>query len=100
MPLPGNVGFSQRLISHQAADIKPVYPESQVFSSLSNHERQIQILEQSNSTEDVRKLNMEEIEELLMDVPQASGVLECVAQDCPKVIQKGTDLFWNNLLFQ
>lgn len=92
MPLPGNVGFSHRLVSPtQAATVqsqKSGWHETDIFSCLTNYERQIQAVKQTNQ-DSVDDLNSEEIQELLLDLPQPSDVLECVAQDCPKLVRKG-----------
>lgn len=92
MPLPGNVGFSHRLVptvpptSHQ--NMKGTWQDSELFCTLTNYERQVQVVKQS-AQEDSDELNSEEIEELLLDLPQPSDVLECVAQECPKLVRKG-----------
>ncbi len=95
MPLPGNVGFSHRLVpvappaAHQ--NIKGTWQDTEIFCTLTNYERQVQVVKQS-AQEDIDELNSEEIEELLLDLPQPSDVLECVAQDCPKLVRKGKKL--------
>ena len=47
--------------------------------------------------DEIEGLNAEELEQLLMDLPNPSDLLECVAQDCPKLIRKGenTEIFFN-----
>lgn len=92
MPLPGNVGFSRHVVTSPASSIPEKkgsawQPDLEVLAGLTNYERQIQVLKQS--TQDVDELSSEDIEELLMDLPQPSDVLECVAQDCPKLVRKG-----------
>jgi len=100
MPLPGNVGLSQPLtpptpstsslpnVSHQKS---PWQPDLEVLVGLTNYERHLQVLKQSTQ-EDLDELNEAEIEELLLDLPQPSDVLECVAQDCPKLVRKGISI--------
>lgn len=90
MPLPGNVGFSQRLVpTPLPLPIRQPLTESEIWSTQTNYERQIQILKQSAANEDgIEEISQEDIEELLMDIPKASDVLECIAQDCPQLIQK------------
>ena len=95
MPLPGNVGLSQRLtpptppsMTHLSQHKSPWQPDLEVLAGLTNYERHFQILKQSQQ-EDLDELNEAEIEELLQDLPQPSDVLECVAQDCPKLVRKG-----------
>lgn len=95
MPLPGNVGFSRLLVPSIPLS-SPLNRKSEwqsdleIAVGLTNYERQIQVLKQSTQ-EDVDELNAEEIEELLMDLPQPSDVLECIAQDCPKLVRKGNN---------
>ncbi len=92
MPLPGNVGFSHRLSpSVSPATVqstKKTWHDTELFSTLTNYERQYQVVKQS-AQEDLDELNSTEIEELLLDLPQPSDVLECVAQACPKLVRKG-----------
>lgn len=91
MPLPGNVGFSHRLALHtQHATLqnrRNSWQDTELLSTLTNYERQYQVVKQSTQEDD--ELNSTEIEELLLDFPQSSDVLECVAQDCPKLVRKG-----------
>jgi hypothetical protein len=92
MPLPGNVGFSHRLspsvFPATVQNTKKTWQDTELFSTLTNYERQYQVVKQS-AQEDLDELNSTEIEELLLDLPQPSDVLECVAQDCPKLVRKG-----------
>lgn len=89
MPLPGNVGFSRCLKNPTTPqNLKKSWQDSELLCMVTNYERQVQIVRQS-AQEDVDELNSTEIEELLLDLPQPSDVLECVAQDCPKLIRKG-----------
>lgn len=97
MPLPGNVGFSHRLspsvFPATVQNTKKTWQDTELFSTLTNYERQYQVVKQS-AQEDLDELNSTEIEELLLDLPQPSDVLECVAQDCPKLVRKDfADLF-------
>uniref|UniRef100_A0A0P5X744 Methylmalonic aciduria and homocystinuria type D protein, mitochondrial n=1 Tax=Daphnia magna TaxID=35525 RepID=A0A0P5X744_9CRUS len=96
MPLPGNVGFSHRLSLHLPSvtlqSRKNTLQDTELLSSLTNYERQYQVVKQSTQEED--ELNSTEIEEFLLDLPQSSEVLECVAQECPKLVRKDfADLF-------
>ena len=93
MPLPGNVGFSQRLVpTPLPLPIRQPLTESGIWTTQTNYERQIQILKQSAANEDeIEEISQEDIDELLMDIPKASDVLECIAQDCPHLIQKGKE---------
>jgi len=97
MTLPGNVGFPQRLAATAplAQHFKPAwFPEN--LTCLTNYDRQIQVLKQSAEAEEeeLEGLNTEELEQLLMDLPDPSDLLECIAQDCPKLIRKDfADLF-------
>lgn len=98
MPLPGNVGFSHRLLPvlpSSSEGIKTSWQDTELFCTLTNYERQVQVVKQS-AQEDFDELDSTEIQELLMDFPQPSDVLECVAQDCPKLIRKGR---YGNLRF-
>ena len=97
MPLPGNVGFSRHVFPPTASSPNQIasgnrsawQPDLEVLAGMTNYERQIQVLKQSTQEDAADELNTEEIEELLMDLPQPSDVLECVAQDCPKLVRKG-----------
>lgn len=92
MPLPSNVGFSHRLFPPVPPScpqsIKTGWQDTELFCTLTNYERQVQVVKQS-AQEDFDELNSTEIEELLLDFPQPSDVLECIAQDCPKLVRKG-----------
>lgn len=96
MPLPGNVGFSHRLSLHLPSvtlqSRKNTLQDTELLSSLTNYERQYQVVKQSTQEED--ELNSTEIEEFLLDLPQSSEVLECVAQECPKLVRKGEAKFY------
>ena len=105
MPLPGNVGISQRLtppasskpsMPNLSQQKSPWQPDLEVLVGLTNYERHLQVLKQSTQ-EDLDELNEAEIEELLLDLPQPSDVLECVAQDCPKLVRKGTSIHYPEL---
>ena len=100
MPLPGNVGFPNRLPSQPVAqeNFKTSWlPE--ILTCLTNYDRQVQVMKQNTEVEEdeIEGLNAEELEQLLMDLPNPSDLLECVAQDCPKLIRKGenTEIFFN-----
>jgi len=99
MPLPGNVGFPNRLPSQPVAqeNFKTSWlPE--ILTCLTNYDRQVQVMKQNTEVEEdeIEGLNAEELEQLLMDLPNPSDLLECVAQDCPKLIRKDfADLFPN-----
>jgi len=91
MPLPGNVGVSHQLIPPTPqVSSHTQKTESGLLSAATNYERQIEVLKQSTSIEEEYEehMKLEEIEELLMDIPKASDVLECIAQDCPHLIRK------------
>jgi len=92
MPLPGNVGFPNRLPSQPSTQENyktPWLPE--ILTCLTNYDRQVQVMKQNAELEEdeMEGLNAEELEQLLMDLPNPSDLLECVAQDCPKLIRKG-----------
>jgi len=90
MPLPGNVGVSQNLTQFTPSTLAPAKKaDSEVLSASTNYERQIEILKQSIAAEDdYEDLKNHEIEELLMDIPKASDILECTSQDCPLLVRK------------
>lgn len=91
MPLPGNVGVSQNLTQFTPSTLAPAKKaDPEVLSASTNYERQIEILKQSIAGEDdYEDLKNHEIEELLMDIPKASDILECTSQDCPLLVRKG-----------
>lgn len=93
MPLPGNVGLSHKLVSipeskQNLEKFKPLVQELDSLMGMANYERQYQVVKQSTH-EAANELDAVEIEELLMDLPKPSDVLECVAQECPKLVRKG-----------
>lgn len=98
MPLPGNVGFSRLLVpetgkqAHIDKD-NTLKPNLEALAGIYNYERQVQVLKQSTQ-EDMDYLYAQEIEELLMDFPRPSDVLECVAQECPKLVRKGISFLY------
>ncbi|XP_046642859.1 cobalamin trafficking protein CblD-like [Daphnia pulicaria] len=69
MPLPGNVGFSHRISPSVSPatvqSIKKTWQDTELFSTLTNYERQYQVVKQS-AQEDLDELNSREIEELLL----------------------------------
>lgn len=100
MPLPGNVGISDKLFpatanSTQSVEkFKPLVQELDTLMGMANYERQYQAVKQTTQGATSDELDATEIEELLMDLPKPSDVLECVAQDCPKLVRKDfADLF-------
>ena len=65
MPLPGNVGFSQRLVpTPLPLPIRQPLTESGIWTTQTNYERQIQILKQSAANEDeIEEISQEDIDE-------------------------------------
>lgn len=95
MPLPGNVGLYDKLFPDTAdtkksiEKFKPLVQELDSLMGMANYERQYQVVKQTTQDSTSDELDAREIEELLMDLPKPSDVLECVAQDCPKLVRKG-----------
>lgn len=90
MPLPGNVGLYQKLTPSPMPKVAQPLPQPEILSATTNYERQIEVLKQSaSSEEDSDDIKTEELAELLMDLPDASDILECKAQDCPQLVRKG-----------
>lgn len=98
LPLPGNVGLCQQLepnqrmpIVYQRQNQLKVVPD--VLTEKTNHEHQIQTLDQCNPKEVTTAIE-EHIQGSLREMPLPSDILECRAQQCPDLVKKDfLDLF-------
>ncbi|XP_042205004.1 cobalamin trafficking protein CblD-like isoform X2 [Homarus americanus] len=98
LPLPGNIGLCQQL---EPCQLPPVIYRNQgnlkiapdILTKKTNHEHQIQALDQCNPTE-VTRVVEKHIQGNIPAMPHPSDILECKAQQCPDLVKKDfLDLF-------
>ncbi|KAG7155873.1 Methylmalonic aciduria and homocystinuria type D-like [Homarus americanus] len=96
LPLPGNIGLCQQL---EPCQLPPVIYRNQgnlkiapdILTKKTNHEHQIQALDQCNPTE-VTRVVEKHIQGNIPAMPHPSDILECKAQQCPDLVKKGSNI--------
>lgn len=96
LPLPGNIGLCQKLELHHPITYqnkKPLKIAPDILTHKTNHEHQIQALDQCNPNE-VTNATEDFIQGNNVVMPNPSDILECKAQQCPELVKKDfLDLF-------